>query len=393
MQTPTHLALFFSVLLTALPNARAQGELEFSIQALTVDANEGIAVADFNQDGKLDIAAGRNWYAAPDFVARSLRNIDDWNGYVESNGDFACDVNGDGRIDVIAGSFLPTAVYWYENPGPDKLALGLQWPKHLLVDTGYSANEGTLMHDIDGDGRPEWITNSWNKNNPTIIWRLATTTSGDGSEAQESVQLIAHVIGENANGHGMGFGDINNDGREDVMVGTGWYERPAAGPFSSAWTFHADWVLPASVPCIIRDVDGDGINDILWAKGHDYGLFWWQGQGPNEQGKLQWKEHLIDKSYSQAHCLHMADLDGDGALELITGKRVRAHNGRDPGGTEQACLYYYKWIQAQLRFERHTIAEGLVGTGLQIRTADLDGNGKLDIAVAGKSGTYLLFQK
>ena len=94
---------------------------------------------------------------------RPLRNIEDWNGYVQSNGDYLFDMNGDGRLDVIAGSFIPTEVYWYENPGEEALRLGKQWTQHLLADTGNTSNEGQLMQDVDGDGRPEWLVNSWKK--------------------------------------------------------------------------------------------------------------------------------------------------------------------------------------------------------------------------------------
>ncbi|MGI9352548.1 MAG: ThuA domain-containing protein, partial [Rhizobiaceae bacterium] len=103
--------------------------------------------------------------------------------------------------------------------------------------------------------------------------------------------------------------------------------------------------------------------------------------------------HLIDASFSQSHALHWADLDGDGEGELITGKCFRAHNGRDPGGNEPPCLYSYILNPARLKFTRHTIDMGRVGTGRQIRTADLNDDGRLDIAVAGKSGTYILFNK
>jgi hypothetical protein len=87
------------------------------------------------------------------------------------------------------------------------------------------------------------------------------------------------------------------------------------------------------------------------------------------------------------------DLDGDGVNELITGKRYYGHNGNDPGGNEMPCLYYYRWDPKTKEFTRQTIEEGHVGCGLQIVTEDLDGDDKADIAVAGKSGTYLLLAK
>jgi hypothetical protein len=247
-----------------------------------------------------------------------------------------------------------------------------------------SENEGSFLRDIDGDGIPEWITNSWNKENPTLSWKLR-----QGSEPQ----LQKCIIGENANGHGMAFGDINNDGREDILVGTGWYERPAGKLFAQPWEFHPDWDLHASVPMLVFDLNRDGKNDLIWGKGHDFGVYWWEAQEPEAHGGLVWKEHVIDESYSQPHALALADLDGDGENELITGKRVRAHNGKDPGGDEPPCIYYYKWNSDTLVFTRYTINEGQVGIGLQIRTADLNGDGRLDIAVAGKSGTYILFNE
>ncbi len=381
------------LLLTSIPGAiiAAEGEtIRFRAQPLVVDANEGIAAGDVDGDGKMDLVAGRSWYQGPSFVSRPLRHVEDWNGYVQSNGDFLFDVDGDSRLDVIAGSFIPTQVHWYKNPDAESLRLGKMWPQHLLVDTGDTCNEGQLLEDIDGDGRPEWIVNSWKKGVAMRIWRLVDCPR---QESGAIVKMEPVTLGETANGHGVGVGDISGDGHADILVGEGWYEQPKADPWTSAWTLHRDWDLNSSLPMLVTDLDGDGKNDVIYGNGHDYGLYWWKNLGAGDDGKIAWKESLIDRAFSQPHVLTLADIDNDGIRELITGKRYFAHNGGDPGGQEPPCLYYYTWNKAELKFVRHTIEEGHVGCGLQIVTNDLNGDGKLDIAVAGKSGTYVLLQE
>jgi hypothetical protein len=395
---------FFACFMAISNVSSQQPELSFQPRLLAIDANEGIAAGDLDGDGKTDLVAGRNWYRGGEWAPRPLRNIADWNGYVESNGDFLFDVNDDGRLDVIAGSFKPTEIHWYENPGDEALRLGKQWPQHLLVDTGNTCNEGQLMQDVDGDGRPEWIVNSWLKDVPTVVWRLVEKETPAKQEkpkpkkggkakppaAVAKYEMKPHQLGEKGNGHGAAVGDLNGDGKADVLVGQGWYEQPASDPWGSPWKFHKDWTLHASVPMIVTDLDGDGDGDLIVGNGHDYGIFWWQNDGQDDEGKIKWTEHEIDKSFSQPHTLAWRDLDGDGENELITGKRYFGHNGRDPGGMEMPCLYYYTWNAKEKQFSRHTIDEGHVGCGLQIVTANLNDDEKMDIAVAGKSGTYLL---
>ena len=371
-----------------VPPLYGQGvdSLSFQPRLLYLDANEGAALADVDRDDHLDIIAGRNWYPAPHFAPRPLRMIADWNGYVESNGDHAFDVNGDGWVDVIAGSFQPTEVYWYENPGAEGLTKGHLWQRHLLVDTEASSNEISFTRDLDGDGVPEWVANSWEQDAPVLAWRL----TGDAGKPT----MERFVLSDTGNGHGMGFGDVNGDGREDVVLNGGWLEHPEAGAFSQTWTFHPDWDAgAASCPMLVRDLNGDGRADLVVGQGHDFGLSWWEQLPPAPDGSTRWRTHQIDRSFSQPHALHWADLDGDGNDELVTGKRKWAHNGSDPGGDDPPVLYSYAWNPARQTFTRHTIAEGHVGTGLQIRTADLNGDGRTDIVVPGKSGTYLLLSE
>ncbi|MCA9235834.1 MAG: VCBS repeat-containing protein [Planctomycetales bacterium] len=389
--------------LALVPHARAvepdqaPRRQHWEIKSLTVDANEGIALADFNNDGLLDVVAGRNWYAAPAFLPRPVRAIDDWNGYAQSNGDFAYDVDRDGWMDVISGGFTTPEVYWFRNPGGEELARGYLWEKHLLFDFGCNANEGQILEDLDGDGVPEWIANSWVTPSPQYLWRFAASESAASAEdpATDAPMMQRIEISQTGNGHGMGVGDLNGDGRLDIVCGTGWYECPADElRYTQRWQFHADWPpTDFSLPVLIKDVDADGRNDIVWGTGHGFGLQWWRQLPPTGEGKTEWETHVIDDSFSQAHALAWADLDGDGQEDLITGKRVRAHNGGDPGAAMPPCIQYYSWSARDKAFKKSVINEGMVGIGLQIRTGDLNGDGRTDVAVAGKGGVFLLFNR
>jgi hypothetical protein len=372
---------------TAFAQDSAISKIKWKIEQLTLDANEGCAIGDMNGDGKPDVVAGRNWYPAPDFKPRPLRTIEDWNGYVQSNGDFLMDVNNDGRMDVVAGSFVPTEVAWFENPGDEGLRLGQTWKRHLFVDTKATENEAQLMEDIDSDGVPEWVVNSWNKKNPMVVWRFVKTEPNPESKAVYKLEQA--TIGTAGNQHGMGVGDINNDGRRDVLIGSGWYEHPSENPWGKPWQFHADWDIQGSIPMLVRDVDQDGKNDVLVGAGHDYGLYWWRQLDSKGADGLQFDKRVIDKAFSQPHALALADFDGDGKEELVSGKRYFAHNGGDPGGKDMPEIHVYQYVQGE--FKRSTIEQGHVGVGLQIATGDLNGDKRMDIAVAGKSGTFILF--
>ena len=78
-----------------------------------------------------------------------------------------------------------------------------------------------------------------------------------------------HDFGNEAAGHGVGSGDVNGDGRIDLLTPKGWFEAPS-DPRNATWAWHPEWDLGAAgIQILARDVDGDGLSDVVWGNGHD----------------------------------------------------------------------------------------------------------------------------
>ncbi len=378
---PAALAVF--VLLAGLPASLLAGgpspEIPFRMHTLDLDRSEACAVADINGDGLLDIISGEHWYAAPDWKKHTHRSILYWNNYYDDFSDLPLDVDSDGDIDIVSVGWGQKKVAWFENPGPGVEGL---W-KERVIDSGQPV-EFAFLVDLDNDGKQDEVLPQYGGAEGYTAWYEPT---GKGAK----VEWKRVIVSDSTHGHGIGAGDVNGDGRNDVLTKEGWLEAPP-DPRSPDWKFHPDYSIEDHVGFLyVFDVDGDGVNDIVTPYAHSYGVYWLR-QTQTPEGGRKFEPATIDDAWSQAHALTMADLTGDGYPELITGKRLYAHNGHDPGGHEALGLYWYERINNGERFEwvRHILSYGgRVGGGMQIPVVDLDNDGDLDIAVAGKGGLYI----
>jgi putative membrane-bound dehydrogenase-like protein len=341
--------------------------------------SEGVAYGDFNNDGQLDIAAGSVWFEAPQWKPHAiLEQPKEFSirTYSDTFCNWAEDLDGDGWQDLIVVDFPGNPTWWFRNPG----RAGGAWQRSRV--TPVTNNESPNYLDVDRDGRRELLLGYTEGN-------LGVARPGPIATAD---WVLTSVSGSKAPGtdkfsHGLGVGDLNLDGRDDLLVTAGWWEAPSK-PTKEPWKFHpAPFGQPAA-QMYVYDFDGDGDQDVLSSSAHKAGLWWHEQTAPD-----QWQTHEIDSSIAQTHALVLADMNGDGLPDFVTGKRFYAHNGNDPGEDQPATLFWYelsrengkpKWTPHQIDHDS--------GVGTQFEVVDMNRDGLLDVIISNKKGVFYFEQ-
>jgi hypothetical protein len=383
-------------LLVCTPVLNAAPEVKYTTQRLTdVFYAEGATAADVNQDGKIDIIYGPHWYAGPNWsVAHEIYEPKPYkpdNDYSKNFVAYAPDLNGDKFPDYLVLGFPGDWAYWFENPkGKDG-----PWIRHDVLKV--LDNESPTWADITGDGKPEIVGSSGG------FFGYAAPDAKDPAK-EWAFQKISSV---NAAGgkftHGLGVGDVNGDGRADLLEKNGWWEQPADS--RTEWPQHkVAFSNAGGAQMFAYDFDGDGDNDVLTSEhAHGYGLFWFENTGKQANGDIAFTPHRIlgskpeenaeGVSFSQLHAIDLVDINGDGVKDIITGKRYFAHGSKgDANPLDPAVLYWFEVKpgkkSGEAKFLSHLVHSDS-GVGTQVLGTDINGDGVPDIVVGNKKGCHV----
>jgi hypothetical protein len=338
----------------------------------------GAIVADLGSDGTNGfVLSFRQTAPALVWYRRSVRG---WDRYViESSyltieaGGAVCDVDGDGHPDIIfGGDWQSDEVWWWENPYPN-FDPKVPWKRHLIKKGGAKQHHDQAVGDFLGTGKPQLAF--WNQGDKSIYlaeippdprhadsWPLTKIFSGQAGEGQGTAAHYAE---------GMTVCDIDDDGKVDLVAGNMWFKHRSGKQFDAirisptGGRIAAGKFKPGKYPqVVIASGDGTGPLRLHECTGNPENSHDWVGR------------RLVERDMIHAHSLQVADINGDGHLDIFTAEMAKwTESRKDPDNPHATAWILFGDGKGNFR-------ETVFATGMgfhEAQVADLNGDGLMDI--------------
>ncbi|HRJ40707.1 MAG TPA: VCBS repeat-containing protein, partial [Caldilineaceae bacterium] len=286
-----------------------------------------LAALDFDSDGDTDLVSGGTtdedfeiilWQNNGEPFAGGWSQIDVGTSQAEVQTVLAADLDGDGDPDLITGSgAADVELHLWENPGP---LAGGQWSSYELGAADDSVLALELV-DLDGDGDMDLISGGRRDEDYELI---AWVNDGTPFDNPWQAMDIGDAPGDV---YALALADVDGDGDLDLFSAGSRHGDPQivlwqndGTPLDGLWESSPVGILPANVQGLIAaDVDKDGRIDLITSSGNfaqGPELIFWQSD--DSPFAAPWTAHSIGET-GQITRLAWVDLDGDGALDLVTG--------------------------------------------------------------------------
>jgi len=303
------------------------------------------AVADINGDGKLEVVVGshdKNAYAVNGQTGALLWQF--------STGDWVLpspaigDIDGDGQAEVVIASHDENVYALNGKTGQ------LKWTAQTL----FRITSSPAIGDFDGDGQVEVVIGS------DKVYML----SGKTGKVKWAYRIDFPATSSPA------VADINGDGKPEIVIGAlDLHLYALSGAGSLLWKFNAGGEIESSPA--LADLDGDGGVEVVFGAAKR-GIYALNGSSGAQKWLVPLTSQASDEQRIQSSPA-VADVDGDGKLEVVIGTNEKRVYGINSSGRTL-------WTFAARRFVES--APALV---------DLDGDGQIEVIVGSHDGNvYLL---